>query len=174
MRIAYIGLSGPIFYDYKYPARQVLTSIPRSPNPVLDSPFGLFLLFDEIWFLARGLCPDNMRDLSYVHFLDEESLLPQLNEIDQIRGAIPPRLLERYVEGCQDRPDDYMERLLRRIVPFPYYRRNPKVLTSWLDDGVGHLIKIGGYSLVAGPLTPDLAVFDIETVNRLKRKHKYV
>src|SRR5258706_10403469 len=34
------------------------------------------LLFDEIVFVTRSLCPENMRDCSFVRFLDEEGLAP--------------------------------------------------------------------------------------------------
>jgi hypothetical protein len=67
-RIAYVGLSTPVFYDYKYSARETNADTRSSPNPILDSPYGLLLLYDEIWFLTRSLCPDNMRDLPYVNF----------------------------------------------------------------------------------------------------------
>jgi hypothetical protein len=33
-----------------------------SPNPILDSPFGLMLLYDELWFLTKDLCPTNLRN----------------------------------------------------------------------------------------------------------------
>jgi len=78
-RIAYVGLSTPVFYDYKYPAPQSKADTRSSPNPILDSPYRLLLLYDEIWFLTRSLCPNNMRTLSYVKFLDEENEVPQQN-----------------------------------------------------------------------------------------------
>ncbi len=34
---------------------------------------GLFLLFDEIWFPCASVCPDNMRDLPYVRYLEDLS-----------------------------------------------------------------------------------------------------
>ena len=82
-RIAFIGLSTPLFYDYRNPASEAISDLRSSPNPILDSPFGLFLLFDEIWFLCRSLCPENMRDLPYVKFLDESGKLPSLNNIEK-------------------------------------------------------------------------------------------
>jgi len=81
-RVAFVGLSTPLFYDYQNPANRAVTDIRSSPNPVLDSPFGLFLLFDEIWFLCRSLCPHNMRNLPYVKFLDETGRLPLLSEFE--------------------------------------------------------------------------------------------
>lgn len=41
-------------------------------QPVLEASTSLFLLYDEIWFLSRELCPYNMRDLPYTFFLNEE------------------------------------------------------------------------------------------------------
>jgi hypothetical protein len=71
MRIAYVGLSGPLFYDYGHLATPGPADMQSSPNPILDSPYGLLLLFDELWFLTRSVCPENMRELDYVRFLDE-------------------------------------------------------------------------------------------------------
>jgi hypothetical protein len=81
MRIAYVGLSTPLLYDFQYPARKTKADLSSSPNPILDSPFGLMLLYDEIWVLCRSLCPENMRSLDYVKFLDEEQILPDLSDI---------------------------------------------------------------------------------------------
>jgi hypothetical protein len=66
VRKAYIGFSTPIGYNYKYRLKS------GKPNPILDSPLGLFLFYDELWFLERSLCPQNMTNLPYVYFLDEE------------------------------------------------------------------------------------------------------
>ena len=81
-RHAYVGLSGPLLYDYEVQAERGPADLVSSPNPILDSPFGLLLLYDDIWFLTRSLCPQNMRELPYVHFLDEEAALPTLSDID--------------------------------------------------------------------------------------------
>jgi hypothetical protein len=82
MRIAYVGLSGPLFYDYGHLATPGPADMQSSPNPILDSPYGLLLLFDELWFLTRSVCPENMRKLDYVRFLDETGDLPDLSSID--------------------------------------------------------------------------------------------
>jgi hypothetical protein len=81
MRIGYSGLSAPLFYDYEHPARRAPADRLSSPNPILDSPFGTILLYDEIWFLTRSLCPQNMRALPYVRFIDEETMIPDLSAI---------------------------------------------------------------------------------------------
>lgn len=58
-----------------------------SPNPVLVGSMGLFLLFDEIWFPCASVCPDNMRDLPYVRYL--EDLKPSI-------PLLPKEVLERW------------------------------------------------------------------------------
>ena len=84
MRIAYVGLTSPILYDHTGDIPSV-TEGDRVGNAVLESPFGVLLLFDEIWFACRALCPHNMQSLSYVRFLHEDGVLPDL--VDIIRHA---------------------------------------------------------------------------------------
>jgi len=43
-----------------------------SPNPILVGVTGFLVLFDEIWFPCRSICPSSMRKLDYVKFVDEE------------------------------------------------------------------------------------------------------
>ena len=52
VRIGYIGLSTPLAYDYSVDARRAPSDLHSSPNPLLDSPYGLMLLYDELWFLC--------------------------------------------------------------------------------------------------------------------------
>lgn len=70
-RIAYIGLSYPLLYDYKNKARLSENDLTDSPNPIIESPLGLLILYDELWFLCESICPDNMRTLPYVKFIDK-------------------------------------------------------------------------------------------------------
>ena len=64
-RTAFVGLSGPLAYDYRTVGKR------RGPNPILEGALGILLYYDEIVFVARGLCPANMRKLDYVHFLSD-------------------------------------------------------------------------------------------------------
>jgi hypothetical protein len=68
MRKAFVGLSSPLAYNYDFNFEK----LKGRPNPILDSPMGLFLFYDEIWFANRRTCPYNCEDLAYTHFLDEE------------------------------------------------------------------------------------------------------
>lgn len=70
-RIAYIGLSYPLLYDYKHQADKTPNDLSDSPNPIIESPLGLMVLYDEILFLCRSICPNNMRNLPYIKFVDE-------------------------------------------------------------------------------------------------------
>ena len=79
MRIGLVGLSSPVFYDYRHPASIAQSDLSSSPNPVLEGAFGALLLYDELWFLCRSLCPENMRSISCVKFLDELGMLPEFN-----------------------------------------------------------------------------------------------
>lgn len=69
-RIAYIGLSYPSLFDYRHQAKNTRNDIFDSPNPIIDSPLGLMILYDELWFLCESICPNNMRTLPYVKFVD--------------------------------------------------------------------------------------------------------
>lgn len=64
---AYIGLSSPIAYDWDQE-----TTPRRSPNPLLEAPVGLSLLYDELWFYDPVVCPQNMRELNFVRFVTDE------------------------------------------------------------------------------------------------------
>jgi hypothetical protein len=78
-RIGYIGLSTPTFYDYANRATVAKADLSSSPNPVIEGAFGSILLYDELWFFSRSLCPENMRKLPYVKFLDEIGMAPAIN-----------------------------------------------------------------------------------------------
>jgi hypothetical protein len=58
-RIAFIGLSGPMGYDYNNYQDKNSTI----PNPILEAPLGLMVLYDKILFLHPSLCPKSMLDL---------------------------------------------------------------------------------------------------------------
>lgn len=70
-RTAYIGISYPLLYDYKHQAGRSSNDMRDSPNPIIESPLGLMIFYDEIIFLCRSVCPENMRNLPYVKYVDE-------------------------------------------------------------------------------------------------------
>lgn len=70
-RIGYIGLSYPLLFDYENQASFSENDLQDSPNPIIESPLGLMILYDELWFLCESICPNNMRNLLYVKFVDK-------------------------------------------------------------------------------------------------------
>lgn len=66
MRKLLIGASSPIAYSY-ITEREL-----GRPSPVLESPVSYCLLYDELWFLSRTLCPPELENLNFVHFVDQE------------------------------------------------------------------------------------------------------
>jgi len=159
MRIAYVGLSTPLFYDYHFSASKSPADVSSSPNPILDSPFGMMLLFDEIWFLCRSLCPENMRNLSYVRFMDEQGLLPDIKDIEF------PNLYESI-------KDD--ELLLAKYNAFhdvfKMYEESLKsvgyIWGRWPDNH-SHSLKLGSVKKSANSVNINNILFDIEVVKML-------
>ena len=64
-RVAYIGLSYPIMYDDDRIWAAWRGGPPLPPHPILDNPFGLMVLYDELWFLTEEICPINMKTSVY-------------------------------------------------------------------------------------------------------------
>lgn len=61
-----IGVSSPLGYFY------LRADEKGRPAPILESPLSYGLLYDEVWFLSRKLCPYNMEKLDFVNFVDED------------------------------------------------------------------------------------------------------
>lgn len=72
MRTAFIGMAGPVAYDYNKTLSSFIDGGWDVPNPVLEDVSGLAILYDELVFLSRDLCPVDMQHLHFVRFLDEE------------------------------------------------------------------------------------------------------
>lgn len=89
LRRVLIGLSSPLGYYYDLEAKK------GYPGPILEGPLGYFLFYDEIWFINRKLCPYNMVNLPYVHFVDEELLKEGLPR-DFTKGTKTPPRLSRF------------------------------------------------------------------------------
>jgi len=71
-RRAFVGFSTPFGYDYT-----VHTGYGKG-NPILEAPTGLLILYDEIWFPHEDVCPINLRDKEFIHFLQDMSKEPTL------------------------------------------------------------------------------------------------
>lgn len=154
-RKALIGLSSPIFYDYSQQGERLASELNSSPNPVLDGAYGLFFLYDEVWFLTRCLCPRNMRKASFVHFLDEE-------------GLITPEVLETNI----DRPEYFFaDYQLRRFRDFhrSYWTTVRQVGIHWeaRPDNHTQSLDVAGAKVSASSSVETNVIRDIALVARL-------
>jgi hypothetical protein len=143
MRRAFIGLSTPIGYDYRNQAPAAPADTRSSPNPILDSPFGLMLLFDELVFLTRSLCPANMRELPYVKFLDEHGL---------------PPLTATEIEGATTRGWDEEFKSSINMTPFQEAVSSQVIFDTMGIDNHSHGLRIGPLEIQANADTSNLAI----------------
>lgn len=73
MRRAFIGFSSPVGYDTQISTTKTRNDrYPDTCTPMVFGTTGLLILYDEIFFACESLCPENMRALPYVKFLDQE------------------------------------------------------------------------------------------------------
>jgi len=151
-RLGFVGLSTPLFYDYAVTATKAQSDLFSSPNPVLDSGFGLMLLFDELWFLCRSLCPENMRVLSFVRFMDEESLLPPLHDIKPLNVEHG----EHHRRGVDAHFKEYRERMHR-------------VGIHWdaMADNHTHTLSISGLETTANVVNLNSLFLDLAILDRI-------
>jgi hypothetical protein len=68
---AFVGLSGPIGYDFFNTTDKTDERDISAPNPLLEDVTGLLVCYDELVFLSRQLCPADLRGLPYVHFVSD-------------------------------------------------------------------------------------------------------
>jgi hypothetical protein len=121
------------------------------------------LMFDEIWFLSRALCPRNMQGLPWVRLLDEQKLLPPLDSLEplNIQGLLDgsPEFERRYIEFGRQIGSD-INRIMRTLV-------------SQGDFGLdyhGAGVKLGDVERRTDSLRPENVVFDLEVLRRLNDK----
>jgi len=77
MRTGFIGASSPIAFDYKVFRKKRK----GYPNPILEAPLGLFVMYDELLFLDPVVCPYNMSELEYVRFVSDTKDISEYIEI---------------------------------------------------------------------------------------------
>jgi len=136
MRKAFVGLSTPVGYDYKNHATKTKADQFSCPNPILDSPFGLMILFDKLIFLSKSLCPENMRNLPFVEFLDESNKLPFVSNEE----------LNLISEEISNSFNDTNRKSIRSDISFQQSVKGAGVLDGMGVDNHSHGLHIGEYS----------------------------
>jgi hypothetical protein len=162
MRIAYYGLSSPIFYDYGVEAPKTENDIISSPNPILDGAFGSIILFDELWFFCESLCPANLRELPYIKYLDK------LIDPGILNFITTNYIVESFGGEINiDKRSDQMRESTRL-----YSKVVEAVGVNWDSraDNHTHSLSFGGSKFSASSLRADNIIFDLATVDFLKRK----
>lgn len=156
-RIGYVGLSTPSFYDYKNPASLAPSDESSSPNPIIEGAFGALLLYDELWFLCRSLCPENMRSLDCVKFLDEMSQIPRVDpnwlpEPDQI---FDPTAIAAFNKSSS---------------AYAEVKAQAKVYWDAAADNHSHGLNVSGLHLSGNSWNIKNVVFDVLLAERLPQK----
>lgn len=150
--VAYIGLSGPIGYDY---------SDDDQGHPILENVSGLAICYDEIVFLSRGFCPADMRDLSFVRFLDEEVSTSELGDV-VARGAITE--MRRLMPDPVESPFEGWNRWYKAMLPSMPGRRIDNHNRGLF---VGDDIAVSGNSMVLENGLADLASAELLSDRRV-------
>ncbi|MCF7981752.1 MAG: hypothetical protein K9K86_07180 [Pseudomonadales bacterium] len=153
-RIGFVGLSTPIYYDYRYKASRSEADLSSSPNPILEGAFGALLLYDEIWFLTKSLCPDNMRHLSYVRFLNEEGKVPEVdpNWLPDGDTIFHPTSIEEFRNSSAD---------------YEMVKQGAGIYWDAAADNHTHGIKIGEAVLGGNSWSLNNVIYDILMTERL-------
>ena len=160
MRIAYYGLSSPIFYDYKVKTKRANSDISSSPNPILDSAFGTIILFDELWFFCESLCPQNLRQLPYVKYLEDIIDLTRLNDIN-VNG-----IWESF--GGEQQTYIRTEKMRNSFDAYSNVVKQIGVTWESAADNHTHGLQVGNKIYHGNSMRPDNIIFDLATVEFLK------
>lgn len=161
-RIALIGLSTPVLYDYRFQAKKAFSDLSDSPNPILDSPFGLLLLYDELWFVCRSLCPNNMRHLPYVKFLDESSMLSKIENFS----------LDKLKKEEIELPNQYRNFYKEFFANYENNVKNMGINWGWRGiDNHTHAIKVCDLVTNACPTNLSNLLFDMSLVKILDKRN---
>jgi len=153
-RIGYVGLSTPSFYDYRNPASETASDTQSSPNPVIEGAFGALLLYDELWFLCRSLCPENMRHLPYVRFMEERGEVPN---IDFSRLPTPESVFQPAA----------LKKFSRSSAAYRTVKKQAHVYWDAAADNHTHGLIIGGYELNGNSWSVRNVLYDMYIVQRL-------
>lgn len=177
MRRAYIGFSSPVGYSYKLQAEPTRNNLDSSPNPVLFGSMGLMTLFDELWFACESLCPQSMRGLPYVKYLDQHGPRMEFEqsefdtEIERLEETlVEPRDFEAFNRPFGGLPEAWSDCVAgfeelatdnhTHGLAFHNLRLsgNPAQRQLLWDHWLLARIKDLGLNLVYNPLTADLAM----------------
>ena len=153
-RIGYVGLSTPSFYDYRHAATAAASDQHDSPNPIIEGAFGALLLYDELWFFCESLCPENMRGLDCVKFINERGPLPDVHpkDLPNPREVFDEIAIAAFRESSSD-----------------YGSVKAKAHVYWdaAADNHTHSLRVGGLNVVGNSWDIRNVIFDILLTEQL-------
>lgn len=117
-RRVFIGLSAPIAYDYGNIIRKS-----RYPNPILEAPMGLMTLYDEILILHPALCPQSMKNLSFIRFISDHVDLKEY--FQQVKKQMILNTID--VNPQTEYPYKEYEQILKIIAPFSKFDNHSRM-----------------------------------------------
>jgi hypothetical protein len=115
------------------------------------------LLYDELWFLCRSLCPENMRSLPYIRFLDELGQVPQFdpNWVPEPNQMFDPRAVAAFQKSSN---------------AYHQVKEQTKVYWDAAADNHTHGLKIGNLQLSGNSWNIRNVVFDVLLAERFPEK----
>lgn len=146
--VAFIGMSGPLGYDYRNPSSRRDRPGVSDPNPILENVLGLLLCYDELVFLAPQFCPADMRRLPYVRFVSRDP--------DSLRAA--SNALEAFDQTDHPPWDQWPS--FERFGEVLTEMCGPKRTTSGIDNHT-HNIKLGAAIVTGNGMALDHAMRDL-------------
>ena len=169
-RIAYIGLSYPLLYDYKNQARHFSRNSSDFPNPIIENPVGLMILYDEIWFLCENVCPSNMKRLPYVKFVDKEYPDIPFEQLNRKADEDRQLFIDKKVKENQY-PAILFENKYIHKVPFEDITKSFNIDNNYIVDNHTHAIRLGTAS-VTGNATDWNFAFDLYIFEELQKRER--
>jgi len=149
-RRAYIGVSGPLAYDYKNTGDTFDSREISAPNPLLEDSLGLIVCYDELVFLSRHLCPRNMRELPYVSFLNDRSDFAELFSVAHDQAKTQYEVHDKRDKSFASPMDMYKPALCNVTgQPFTVHRDT----ATYIPDNHTHGIHVSDSISVAGSST---------------------
>jgi hypothetical protein len=120
--VAFIGLSGPLCYDYKHRLNR------QYPNPILEAPLGLMIFYDEIVFLHESVCPRSLRKLNFVKFLSDSKDIKDYFETIEQRPDFD-ELAKQIWQGSEF-PFKQLGQIAKKIAPFSTFDNHSRQLSK--------------------------------------------
>jgi hypothetical protein len=161
-RIAFVGLSSSAAYLFGF--KRHIPGNPWDWNPILESPQGLSILYDNVLFLHKALCPTSMENLSFVKFIEDLNQVVLEEVLKIFLFGEKDELLLNFVD-VESPPDfsEYNEHIELIFGKSPGFD-NP-------IDNHTHEFNFHNISLHGNSQRPDLLLYDLMILDVLQKAY---